>query len=183
MVISSSRNKVGYMTFPETMTYAFRVGPESVRCLANCSGHFVDIILCLAHYGINVVYLVFAALNMKQFLEHYGSSLDVRILIAIAGAAMLPIFLLRELKYLVPINAFATVLDLLGLVAIVWYFFHGLGSLSEREKFPTSINNIPLMMGIVMFSVSSVGGVGPQLLLISNGSLIEHFSSPAATCN
>lgn len=173
MVMASARNRVGYMTFPETMQYAFEVGPPSVRCFATCSGHFVDFILCSSHYGINVVYLVFAAVNLQQFLDHYGTSLDVRVIIAFAGIVMLPIFQLRELKYLVPINAFATILDLWGLVAIVWYFFHGLGSLSDREKFPTEINNIPLMMGIVMFSVSSVGGVGSRFVLISSCPLIN----------
>lgn len=159
MVLASTRNRVGYMSFPETMVYALEEGPRWTRCFANISGHFVDFILVLAHYGINVVYHVFAAANLNQFLDYHGAKMNVRVIIALLGIAILPFFLLRELKYLVPLNVIATVLDLAGLVGLLWYIFDGLGPITDRRMFPASANEIPLMIGIVMFSISSTGGV------------------------
>lgn len=173
MVKASASNKVGYMTFPETMVYAFGEGPGWIRCFSKVSGYLVDIILCSSHYGVNVVYLVFVSVNLKQFLDHYHVMLDLRVIIALVGLSLLPLFLLRELKYLVPGNLIATVLEILGILAILWYFFHGLGSIGDRQLFPSSISDIPFAMGLAMFAVSSVGGVGSRRTLISSQLLIE----------
>lgn len=163
MVLSSSRNQVGYMTFPQTMIYAFEEGPHLVRCLSKASGHFVDIVLGLSHYGVCVVYLVFVAVNMKQFLDYYGLKWDLRLIIAVTGLCLWPFFMLRELKYLVPSNIVATFLYFIGVLSIVWYFFDGLGPISDRDLFPPRAEDIPLMLGITLYGVSSVGGVGMQV--------------------
>lgn len=160
MVLSAARNQVAYMTFPETMIYAFQEGPHLLRCLSKASGHFVDIVLGLSHYGVCVVYLVFVALNTKQLLDHHGVQRDVRIIIAVAGLCLWPFFMLRELKYLVPSNIVATFLYFIGIFSILWYFFDGLGPISDRDLFPTKPQDIPVMMGVTLFAISSVGGVG-----------------------
>lgn len=154
------------MTFPETMVYAFSEGPSWIRCFSKCSGYLVDIILCCSHYGVNVVYLVFVSVNLKQFLDYHDITLDLRVIIAFVGISLLPLFLLRELKYLVPGNLIATILDILGMLAILWYFFNGLGSIGDRALFPASVSDIPFAMGLAMFAISSVGGVGSHMASI-----------------
>ncbi|KAH8398832.1 hypothetical protein KR222_008358 [Zaprionus bogoriensis] len=156
MVEASKRNKVGYMNFPETMEFAFAEGPACTRFFSKASGYLVDLILGLSHYGVNVVYIVFVAVNVKQFLEEYDVTLDLRIIIAIVGVCCLPLFMLRQLKYLVPGNVIATFLILGGLLSIFWYFLRGLDSIGKRNMFGEIIS-IPFFMGIVMFATSSVG--------------------------
>ncbi|XP_062132870.1 glutamate transporter polyphemus isoform X1 [Drosophila sulfurigaster albostrigata] len=156
MVESCRRKKVPYMTFHETMEFAFEEGPKCCRWFSKAAGYSVDIILGLSHYGVNVVYIVFVAVNLKQFIEEYFAKIDLRILIAIVGICCIPLFLLRHLKYLVPSNILATCLILLGILAIFWYLFRGLPSISERNMFPDLIK-IPFALGIVLFSISSVG--------------------------
>ncbi|KAL7733891.1 hypothetical protein ACLKA6_011601 [Drosophila palustris] len=159
MVEASRRNKVGYMTFHETMVYAFSEGPKCCHWFSKGSGYMVDIILALSHYGVNVVYLVFAAANLKQFIDEHFGKVDVRIMIAIIGICLIPLFLLRQLKYLVPGNILASFLILGGLLAIFWYFFRGLPAISERNVVvdPSEWSRIPFALGIVLFATSSVG--------------------------
>ncbi|KAM8709877.1 hypothetical protein ACLKA7_016650 [Drosophila subpalustris] len=159
MVEASRRNKVGYMTYHETMVYAFSEGPKYCHWFSKGSGYMVDIILALSHYGVNVVYLVFAAANLKQFIDEHFGKVDVRIMIAIIGICLIPLFLLRQLKYLVPGNILASFLILGGLLAIFWYFFRGLPAISDRNVVvdPSEWSRIPFALGIVLFATSSVG--------------------------
>ncbi|XP_034482011.1 glutamate transporter polyphemus [Drosophila innubila] len=159
MVESSRRNNVGYMTYHETMVYAFSEGPKCCRWFSKGSGYMVDLILGFSHYGVCVVYLVFVSVNMKQFVDEHFSKIDLRIMIAIIGIFCIPLFLLRQLKYLVPGNILASVLILAGLLAIFWYFFRGLPSITERAVLvkPAELYQIPFALGIVLFATSSVG--------------------------
>lgn len=168
MVESSRRNKVGYMTFHETMVYAFSEGPQCCRWFSKGSGYMVDIILGLSHYGVCVVYLVFVSVNMKQFADEHFSKFDLRIMIAIIGIFCIPLFLLRQLKYLVPGNILASFLILAGILAIFWYFFRGLPSISDRTVIvkPSEMYQIPYALGIVLFATSSVGVVSSSQISI-----------------
>jgi len=158
MVESSRRNKVGYMSFHETMVYAFSEGPKFLRWFSKGSGYMVDIILGLSHYGCNVVYIVFVAVNMKQFVDEHFSKIDLRLMIAIVGIFCIPLFLLRQLKFLVPGNILASILIFGGLLAIFWYFFRGLPSISNI-KLVGDLLDVPFALGIVLFAISSVGVV------------------------
>lgn len=171
MVEASRRNKVGYMTYHETMVYAFSEGPKFCHWFSKGSGYMVDIILALSHYGVNVVYLVFVAVNLKQFIDEHFNKVDVRIMIAIIGIFLIPLFLLRQLKYLVPANILASFLILGGLLAIFWYFFRGLPEISKRDVVVgfSKMDRIPFALGIVLFATSSVGVV--------SSSLDQHFCS------
>ncbi|ALC44276.1 CG12943, partial [Drosophila busckii] len=157
MVECARRNKVGYMTYPESMQAAFADGPDWCSKCAVGGKYMVDIVLGFSHYGVNVVYVVFVAKNVKQFTEAYSSfKLDLRIYIAIAGMAELPLFLLRHLKYLVPINIIANILLYICFAIIFYYLFRGLPSISDREMFESPLQ-WPMFFGIVLFAVTSVG--------------------------
>ncbi|XP_032291117.1 glutamate transporter polyphemus isoform X4 [Drosophila virilis] len=157
MVESSRRNKVGYMNFPDTMVFSFSVGPKCCRYISEGVGCLVDIILCIAHYGYNVVYHVFVAIHFKELSDIYITSSDLRVVCAIVGLLCLPLFLVRQLKYLVPFSIIANVLIYLSLCAICYYMIKGLPSLGEKRMLPLNALDVPIFVGIVMFATSSVG--------------------------
>ncbi|KAH8302450.1 hypothetical protein KR044_006864, partial [Drosophila immigrans] len=167
MVESSRRNKLPYMTYPQTIAFAIQQGPQCCHWFSKASSILVDVILGLSHYMINVVYIVFVALNLRQFVEEYWCAIDLRLLIAIVGVCCIPLFIIRHLKYLVPANIIATFLILGGLLAIFWYLFRGLPSISDRDLFPNWIK-IPFALGIIIFSSSSVGVASATMLAIES---------------
>ncbi|XP_022233027.2 glutamate transporter polyphemus-like isoform X2 [Drosophila obscura] len=137
MVESARRQQQGYCNFSDTMVFAFNEGPKWCKYIAKAAGFLVDGVLSLSHYGVCVVYLVFVAVNLKQLVDHYAKDMDLRIYIAIVGVCLIPLFLIRHLKYLVPFNM-------------------NLPPISERKMF-NEPSKYPLFFGIVLFSVSSVG--------------------------
>ncbi|XP_017864450.1 PREDICTED: proton-coupled amino acid transporter-like protein CG1139 isoform X3 [Drosophila arizonae] len=155
MVESSRQNMVGYMNFPETMTYAISVGPKFCQCLSKCAGHFVNGILIFFHYGVCVVYIVFVSINVKQVVDYnYHERINTRIYCFIVGTLSLPLFSLRHLKYLVPTNILATLLMYTGLACIFYYLFTNLPPIDEIRQFNSQLS---LFVGIIMFGTSSVG--------------------------
>lgn len=154
MVESSRRNMVGYMTFPQTMKYALSVGPKSCQCTSKFAGHLVNGILMFSHYGVCVVYIVFVSVNVKQVVDYYLSELDIRLSCAIVGILSIPLFLLRQLKYLVPTNMIANVLMYTGFACILYYYFRGLPPIDTMVIFN---HQLPLFLGILLFATSSVG--------------------------
>ncbi|XP_064545778.1 glutamate transporter polyphemus-like [Drosophila montana] len=157
MIESSRRNQVGYMNFPETMVFSFSVGPKCCQSISKGVSPLVDIILCIAHYGVNVVYHVFVSIHFKELSDIYITTCDLRVVCAIVGLLFLPLFLVRQLKYLVPFSIIANILIYLSLCTICYYMFRGLPNLSDNRMLPLSVLDIPIFVGIVMFATSSVG--------------------------
>ncbi|EDW19587.2 glutamate transporter polyphemus isoform X1 [Drosophila mojavensis] len=155
MVESSRQNMVGYMNFPETMTYAISVGPKCCQCLSKCAGHFVNGILIFFHYGVCVVYIVFVSINVKQVVDYNcHERINTRLYCFIVGTLSLPLFSLRHLKYLVPTNILANLLMYTGLACIFYYLFTNLPPIDEIRRFNSQLS---LFVGIIMFGTSSVG--------------------------
>ncbi|EDW78862.2 uncharacterized protein Dwil_GK12489 [Drosophila willistoni] len=146
-----------YCSFPESMSYAFSVGPSWCRYCSKASAYVVDGVLGLAHYGVTVVYIVFVAENCRQLLVAiHNQNVDLRIFIAVVGFLVLPLFLVRHLKYLVPFNICANILMYMGFIIIIVYLFRGLPAFGDRHMFGDPIK-LPLFFGIVLFAVTSVG--------------------------
>ncbi|KAH8305125.1 hypothetical protein KR059_009371 [Drosophila kikkawai] len=157
MVECSRRLEIGYATFPEAMIYSFAQGPRCFRYCAKAGGYFVDGVLGLSHYGMCAVYGVFVASNFKQIIDFYWKVWDVRIYVAVVGLFLIPVFMVRSLKWLVPLNLTAMVFTYSGFFFMFYYLFTGLPSLSERDIIFGNVENIGLFFGIALFSVSSVG--------------------------
>ncbi|XP_068142401.1 glutamate transporter polyphemus [Drosophila tropicalis] len=157
MVESSRRQEMPYCSFPESMAYAFSVGPSWCRYCSKASGYLVDGVLGIAHYGVTVVYIVFVAENCRQLLAAiHDQNVDLRIFVAVVGFLVLPLFLVRHLKYLVPFNICANILMYVGFIIIIVYLFRGLPALGDRCMFGDPIK-LPIYFGIVLFAVTSVG--------------------------
>ncbi|XP_030372912.1 glutamate transporter polyphemus-like [Scaptodrosophila lebanonensis] len=156
MVEAARQKQVGYATFPEAMAHAFSQGPGCFRYMARCSGWFVDGVLGFSQYCIGVVYIVFVAYNWKQLLDHLWTPIDLHILIVVVGCMLLPLFLIRHLKYLVPFNIIANICMYLGFMAISYYLVRGLPEITDRRMFGDPLL-LPLFFGIVLFAVTAVG--------------------------
>lgn len=156
MVECSRRVQVGYTNFPDSMAYSFSQGPKCFKYIAKAAGYLADITLCIAHYGICVVYLVFVSSNVMNVLERYIFMGDLRCYIAIFGVLSIPAFCIIHLKYLVPINLVANILIYVGFAMIFYYIFQNLPPFTDRA-FVGDPMKLPQFFGIVLFSISSVG--------------------------
>ncbi|XP_017058853.1 glutamate transporter polyphemus-like isoform X2 [Drosophila ficusphila] len=157
LVECSRRMQVGYATYPEGVNYAFNQGPNVFKKCAKAGSYIVDIILCCSHFGVCVVYIVFVSANIKQLFDYHWTVLDLRAYIAIIGLLLIPFFMIRQLKYLVPTNLLATVLIYLGFIMMMYFVFSDLPSISDRSIFFGEIEKLPLFFGIALFSITSVG--------------------------
>ncbi|KAH8378791.1 hypothetical protein KR009_001362, partial [Drosophila setifemur] len=157
MVESARRQQMGYCTFPCAMEYSFQQGPKVFRKISKAGGYIVDGTLCLSHYGVCVVYLVFAAVNVQQIFAQHVGDYDVRIFVAIVGLCCIPLFLIRSLKWLVPFNFAANLFVYLGFACIFYYLFTGLPPITDRGVIYGDIALLPLFFGIILFSLTSVG--------------------------
>ncbi|KAH8268759.1 hypothetical protein KR018_000987, partial [Drosophila ironensis] len=156
MVECARRMKAGYVTYPDAMGFSFSQGPAFLAKCSKAGGWFADIVLSISHYGICTIYVVFVSLNFKQTLDQYTTAIDKRIYMAIVGLLLMPFFMIRYLKHLVPLNITANLLLYIGFALIFSYLVRGLGDITERPCFgdPTEY---PLFFGIAMFAIASVG--------------------------
>lgn len=114
--------------------------------------------MCLYHFGVCCVYVLFIADNVKQLVDFYYAEYDFHLHILALTLPLMGIFLIRNLKTLMPFNTMANVLLFLGLFLILMYIIRDLPPLSERKMF-NRINRYPLYFGTVMFALESVGVV------------------------
>ncbi|KAH8239296.1 hypothetical protein KR032_002916, partial [Drosophila birchii] len=157
MVECSRRMQVGYATYKETVTYSFMQGPGCLRCWAQAGGHFVNLMLCCSHYGICVAYVVFVSVGYKHILDQYIMALDLRIYVAIVGLLIIPLFLIRKLGNLVTINMLSNTMAYFGFIFMFYFLFIGLPPITERRYIFGDVKKMALFLGIVLFSISSVG--------------------------
>ncbi|EDW78864.2 uncharacterized protein Dwil_GK12488 [Drosophila willistoni] len=116
----------------------------------------VDLVLALSHYGVAVVYILFVAKNVQQLIHYHFSYYSLEIFVAVVGILLLPLFMVRQLKYLVPLNVLSNVLMYMGFLLIFYYLFRGLPSMSDR-KMIGAFDELLEFFGIVFFAVTSVG--------------------------
>ncbi|EDW94061.1 glutamate transporter polyphemus isoform X1 [Drosophila yakuba] len=157
MIECSRRLQIGYATYPVAMEYSFNQGPKFFKYLAKAGGYLVDGVLALSQAGVCVVYNVFVAATFKQLVDFYWGTADMRIYIAVVGICLIPPFLIRRLKYLVPFNILASILIYIGFSMLMYYLFIGLPPITDRDIVFGHIEKLPLFFGIALFSITSVG--------------------------
>ncbi|XP_064545817.1 glutamate transporter polyphemus-like isoform X2 [Drosophila montana] len=124
-------------------------------------GGVVMTTLCTALiiYGMQLLIkcMIESSRRNQELSDIYITTCDLRVVCAIVGLLFLPLFLVRQLKYLVPFSIIANILIYLSLCTICYYMFRGLPNLSDNRMLPLSVLDIPIFVGIVMFATSSVG--------------------------
>lgn len=71
---------------------------------------------------------------------------------------LVPLGIIRTLKYLVPFSAAATVFIMVGLSFTLYYTFSDLPDISSRHSF-SSFHQLPLFFSTVLFAMEGIGTV------------------------
>ncbi|KAL7728612.1 hypothetical protein ACLKA6_012604 [Drosophila palustris] len=154
------RNKSDDMTMSETVAFACDQGSKCCRPCSQIFGYLVDILLIIVHYSIGVMYLAFSAQNLKSIANAVWDNVDIRVFVAIVTICIIPLFLIRDVRYLSPLNITGNIL----IFIVIGYFISYRETINYLNKTTSVIfgkeivnSDIHLYIGCVMFSLSSVG--------------------------
>ncbi|KAH8398137.1 hypothetical protein KR215_006357, partial [Drosophila sulfurigaster] len=164
------RHKFSTLNYSETMELAVLNGPQWLQPLGKLLACQVDVFLCVYHFGVDCVYVVFVAKSVKELGDIYLRPIDIRFYMALLTLPLLLTFLIRDLKYLVPFAIVSNMLMLTsfsfkmctyltfitGFAIICSYIFCNLPSLEERQAVQVW-THYPLVFGTILFAIESVG--------------------------
>lgn len=123
--------------------------------------HFINYGLFITYFGTCAVYTVIIAENFLQIYEHYtGSSVDVRVVIAMLLVPLILLSWVPNLKYLAPFSSVANVFMGVGLLITFYYLTQDMPPISDRQLH-TSLLTLPPFFGIVIFAMEAIGVVMP----------------------
>ncbi|XP_034481326.1 proton-coupled amino acid transporter-like protein CG1139 [Drosophila innubila] len=150
------RYKFSALSYSETMELATLHGPDWLQPFSKWLACQVDFFLCVYHFGVDCVYVVFIAKCMKELGDIYLRPIDIRLYMALLTLPLMLTFFIRDLKYLVPFSIISNIFMLISLSVILRYIFGNLPSLAERQAFQVW-THYPLFFGTVLFAVEAVG--------------------------
>ncbi|CAD7002542.1 unnamed protein product [Ceratitis capitata] len=104
------RQRVPQLNYPDSMALALEGGPKYLRFLSGSARSTIDFILAFYHFGVCCAYVIFIADNLKELIDFYGYEIDNRFYIFALTVPLSSIYLVRDLKNLVPFNALADAL-------------------------------------------------------------------------
>lgn len=157
------RQKVPSLGFSETAEAAFKCGPPGLQKFSTAGRKFVDGALLATYYSALCVYVVFVASSIKQVGDYYMDHtdvLDIRMYIPMLLVFLIPIGLIRNLKYLVPFSALANIFIIVSFVITLYYIFKDsldIGDLDHIAK----VEQLPLFFATVIFAMEGIGVVMP----------------------
>jgi proton-coupled amino acid transporter len=88
----------------------------------------------------------------------YTDVLDIRVYIPMLLVLLIPIGLIRDLKYLVPLSALANIFILSSFVITLYYIFRDILDTSDK-KYIANIEQLPLFFATVIFAMEGIGVV------------------------
>ncbi|KAH8252475.1 hypothetical protein KR032_000217, partial [Drosophila birchii] len=152
------RRQVPQVSMPEAVKIAYEEGPHWVKCFGTAAGIMTSCILVIGQFLLCSVYLVFVTKNYKEIGDyHFGKTHESFYVMGIC-LLLLPLFLIRQLKYLVPLNSVSNVLLYMGFILIMYYLFSGLPSIKNRALVKPPLAWFEFF-GIAAFSLTAVGSV------------------------
>ncbi|KAH8233082.1 hypothetical protein KR026_003901, partial [Drosophila bipectinata] len=152
------RRLVPQVSMPEAVQIAYEEGPTCIRWLGRTASIMTTIVIVFSQFLLCTVYLVFVAKNFKEIGDHYAESYNERLYVLGACILLLPIFMIRRLKYLVPLNLISNFVLYAGFALIMYYLFSGLPDIRDRELAKPPIQWIEFF-GIAAFSLTAVGSM------------------------
>ncbi|XP_037904186.1 proton-coupled amino acid transporter-like protein CG1139 isoform X3 [Hermetia illucens] len=173
------RLKVPAMGFSEVMYNCVDTGPVGLRRYAFLARKAINIFLFITQIGFCCVYFLFVALNVREVIGHYFVDLDVRIYLLLMLIPMIPLNLVRSLKYLTPVSLFAAVLTVTGLVFTFSYMLKDLPR-TDSVKPIAPWSQLPLYFGTAIYAFEGIGVVLP---LENNMGTPEDFGGTSGVLN
>ncbi|EDV40657.2 uncharacterized protein Dana_GF23814 [Drosophila ananassae] len=156
MVECARRQNVAYVNYPDSVVFCFSQGPECMKHWPVIIARVVDFFISFSHYGVCVIYIVFVSLNIKHIMDQYVKAMDERYYIAGIGLILIPLFMIRHLRYLVCLSLLGNALTYFGSFLILGYLIKDLPELSDRKLFGEPVQ-FPLYLDIILFTMASVG--------------------------
>ncbi|BFF99062.1 proton-coupled amino acid transporter-like protein [Drosophila madeirensis] len=150
------RHRMAVLSYRETMELALLDGPKWLHSMSQPLGYLVDILMCAYHFGVDCVYIVFIAKNLKFLGDLYLHSLDLRLYMALLTLPLMLTFLVRNLKYLLPFTVISNILIVGSFGIILCYLLQDLPSLKQLQA-TQHWTQFPLFFGTVLFAIESLG--------------------------
>lgn len=91
----------------------------------------------------------------------YKDPLDVRVYIPMLLVFLIPLGLIRDLKYLVPFSAIANVFILVSFSITLYYVFNGTLDV-EDKNYIARAEQLPLFFATVIFAMEGIGVVSAR---------------------
>ncbi|KAJ9582247.1 hypothetical protein L9F63_003376, partial [Diploptera punctata] len=161
------REKIPSLGFAETAEVAFRSGPPMFHKYSDFGRKFVNAALTLTYYFALCVYVVFIATTAQQSVnllaEHYWNADDVpniRVIIAIVLVFLIPLGLVRNLKFLVPFSAMADVFIVISFIITLYYIFRDPLYTTGKEMV-AEVTGMPIFFATCIFAMEGIGVVMP----------------------
>ncbi|EDW08094.1 glutamate transporter polyphemus isoform X1 [Drosophila mojavensis] len=152
------RIHVPQVSMPQAVQIAYELGPACVHCFARAAGISTTCVLVFGQFGLCCVYIVFVSKNFKEIGDFYFKDYHERYYVLGVCVLQLPFFMIRKLKFLVPLNLVSNILLYAGFLCIMYYLFQGLPSLQDREMFKPP-QDYMMFFGIAAFSLTAVGSM------------------------
>ncbi|XP_017836306.1 glutamate transporter polyphemus isoform X2 [Drosophila busckii] len=153
------RIHVPQVSMPEAVQIAYELGPKCLHCFAYTAGFSTSCVLIIGQFGLCCVYIVFVSKNLKEIGDVYITpKYNERYYVIGVCVLQLPIFMIRRLKYLVPLNIVSNFLLYMGFASIMYYVFRGLPNPQDRDLFKPPTDWI-MFFGIAAFSLTAVGSM------------------------
>uniref|UniRef100_A0A1A9WVJ0 Amino acid transporter transmembrane domain-containing protein n=1 Tax=Glossina brevipalpis TaxID=37001 RepID=A0A1A9WVJ0_9MUSC len=150
-----------YPDFAETVEQCFANSPTRFRTWSKSIRIAVNVFICITQLGFCCIYFVFISTNIKKILLGYDIIMDVRILMIICFVPIWLSILIRNLKYLAPVSAFAALCMILSLGITLYYATKdGLPPINERRMYTTP-RELAIYFGTAIFAFEGIALVLP----------------------
>jgi len=176
------RQKIPSLDFARTAEVAFSTGPPALQKFSTAARIFVNGALVATMYSALCVYVVFVASSIKKVGDYYMDNtdvLDIRVYIPMLLVVLIPISLIRNLKYLVPFSALANIFILVSFVITLYYIFSDSLEVDGLD-FMANVEQLPLFFSTVIFAMEGIGVVMP---LENSMKHPDHFISKLGILN
>uniref|UniRef100_A0A1B6KZD9 Amino acid transporter transmembrane domain-containing protein n=1 Tax=Graphocephala atropunctata TaxID=36148 RepID=A0A1B6KZD9_9HEMI len=156
------QRNVSSMSYADTVEWAFKLGASRrfshwsrfMRTLAN-------FFLFITYYGVTTTYVILVATSFKQVIENHSDvSMDTRWYVLILTVILLPVGIVRHIKFLVPFSAIANVFLLIGCTVTIYFCVIDIPPLSSRPMV-VEIARWPLFFSTALFAMEGIGTVMP----------------------
>ncbi|XP_046387616.1 proton-coupled amino acid transporter-like protein CG1139 isoform X2 [Ischnura elegans] len=154
------RTEVPALGFADVVETSFSTGPLVLRRHSRVVRYVVNTFLCITQLGFCCVYFVFVAANLQEVVAHYFFRMDMRLYLTALLLPMILLNLVKNLKYLMPVSLFASVLTVIGLGITFYYMLQNLPSTSSVDAF-ASWSRLPLYFGTAIYAFEGIGVVLP----------------------
>nr|XP_018898193.1 PREDICTED: proton-coupled amino acid transporter-like protein pathetic isoform X1 [Bemisia tabaci] len=154
--------KKPFLTYFETAEYAFEYGNlPAAKGHGGLARRFVKLFSLITYYGVNTIYMVLIASTIKQLVEtRIDTQWNIRWYILLALIIILPVGVIKLMKFLAPFSAFANVCLFGGLGIILCRILRDLPPVSSRPLV-APIEKIPLFISTILFGCEGIGIVLP----------------------